>query len=346
MDSYDISACRQHSALRSRGSGFFQMKYAVVLLFVVSVLAGCGAGPPWLEVEAAGPTASTDVAAEENPALDSSLPQAVVVTGDVTANIRSGPGLAFPLVGSAAPGTSFRVVGKTDDEAWWQVCCIQDGVDGSDGEANLGWMADIVVNVDGDTGALPVISPLLPDQLEATWTVDWICGSDRCDAKACTATADAQAIGVADQRWLSIDHSVTWDDACHPNEAWTSELDRYTGKERSGVSTAQFLHSYWLGLEPGEANDVRILDDDRRISVWCSDSQNIEVDEGGGWTTVHTGYSCYDVGTGILAYRSYTKRWLYSGAHEGKEYDRAYFVDYETLEQRLHETNLALSYIE
>jgi len=43
---------------------------------------------------------------------------------------------------------------------------------------------------------------------------------------------------------------------------------------------------------------------------------------------------------------TYTKRWLYSGEYEGQQYERAYFGDYETLDQHLVDTNVELFYIE
>ena len=77
------------------------------------------------------------------------------------------------------------------------------------------------------------------------------------------------------------------------------------------------------------------MDDGRKVVVWCSGPHETEIEEGGGWTTVYKGNTCHDVNTGELVSLSYTKRWLFSGEYDGQKYERAYFGDFESLEQRL-----------
>ena len=48
----------------------------------------------------------------------------------------------------------------------------------------------------------------------------------------------------------------------------------------------------------------------------------------------------------MLVYLSYNKRWLFTGEYEGESYERAYFGDYETLEQKLVETTAQLLFVE
>ena len=43
---------------------------------------------------------------------------------------------------------------------------------------------------------------------------------------------------------------------------------------------------------------------------------------------------------------SYTKRWLFSGEYDGQKYERAYFGDYEVLDQYLVDTNVDLAFLE
>jgi hypothetical protein len=52
------------------------------------------------------------------------------------------------------------------------------------------------------------------------------------------------------------------------------------------------------------------------------------------------------VRTGELVSMSYTKRWLFSGEYDGQKYERAYFGDYETLDQYLVDTDVELSFVE
>jgi hypothetical protein len=107
-----------------------------------------------------------------------------------------------------------------------------------------------------------------------------------------------------------------------------------------------FLYNYWLGVQPGPATDVYTLDDGRKIAVWCSGPHELEQEEGSGWTTVYVGNTCHDVETGQLVTVSYTKRWLFSGEYDGQNYERAYFGDYEVLDQYLLGSNLGLAFVE
>jgi hypothetical protein len=43
---------------------------------------------------------------------------------------------------------------------------------------------------------------------------------------------------------------------------------------------------------------------------------------------------------------AYNKRWLYTGDFEGETYEREYFGDFETLEQKLVETDAELFFVE
>ena len=185
---------------------------------------------------------------------------------------------------------------------------------------------------------------LLPADLNANWKVDWSCDSDRCDVKKCSADVAAQVTRPVSNGYLPVEHKVTWADACFNTDAWTFEVDQTTGKERSGEASDNFLYGYWLGAKPGDANGVLPMQDGRGVMVYCSDPQKVEIEEGGGWTTVYEGSTCHDVKTGMLVYMNYVKRWLFTGEFEGKTYDKAYFGDSEKLEQRLVDTNVALDY--
>ena len=81
------------------------------------------------------------------------------------------------------------------------------------------------------------------------------------------------------------------------------------------------------------------------VAVHCSGPHSVEIEEGGGWTTIYEGNTCHDVNTGMLVFMNYTKRWLFTGDHEGRTYERAYFGDSEKLEQRLVESSAPLAYV-
>ena len=290
----------------------------------------------------------TDIA---NIALPTPAP---VIVPDVTAtintegsraNVRSGPSLDAPIVAKADPGSQFQVTGSSADGEWLQICCVR-GPAEEEGEATeTAWISTDVANQDGNAEAVPDIQSVLPEELQAQWRVEWSCGSERCEVRECDAMISAQATESDTEQWLQVEHNVVWDDACFDPDSWVFEVDRFTGKERSGAFEENFLYNYWLGVQPGPPTNIYRLDSGRQVAVWCSGPQDFEEPESDGWVTVYEGSTCYDVRTGELVSLSYTKRWLFSGEFDGQRYERAYFGDYESLEQYLVETNVDLYYI-
>jgi hypothetical protein len=291
-----------------------------------------------------------DYEQEESPlATPTPLPSAeekqyvTVATQGVRANLRSGPGTNNAIVTKVNSGASLEVLGQSPDKRWYQVV-----VPGATGDTpKEAWISADIVRAGGSADAVPVVAAgeaLLPADMNAAWNVEWSCNSDRCEVKQCTADVQAQVTRPVSNGFLPVEHTVTWADECFNTDAWTFEVDQATGEERSGEASDNFLYGYWLGAEPGEANGVLPLEDDRGVVVFCSEPQKVEIEEGGGWTTVYEGSTCHDVNTGMLVYMNYVKRWLFTGEFEGKTYDRAYFGDSEELEQRLVETNVDLEY--
>jgi hypothetical protein len=266
-----------------------------------------------------------------------------VATQGVRANLRSGPGTNNAIVTKVPSGSSLEVLGQSQDKRWYQIA-----VPGATGDQpKEAWISADITRLGGSAEGVPVLAAgetLLPPDLNASWKVDWSCNSERCEVKQCSADVVAQVTRPVSNGYLPVEHKVTWADECFNTDAWTFEVDQATGKERSGEASDNFLYGYWLGTEPGDANGVLPLEDGRGVVVYCSDPQKVEIEEGGGWTTVYEGSTCHDVKTGMLVYMNYVKRWLFTGDFEGKTYDKAYFGDSEKLEQRLTEANSDLEY--
>ena len=271
---------------------------------------------------------------------------AEIITEDSRANIRSGPALDAPIVAKADPGDSFQVTGRSEDGEWWQICCIAGPSDEGDEATESAWVSSVVIEMDGNAEAVPVIEPLLPAELSADWQVDWSCGSERCEIKECTGTITATVPAGDTEQWLQVEHNVAWSDGCFEDDSWVFEVDRFSGRERSGAFVDDFRYNYWLGTQPGPVTNVFTFEDGRQVAVWCGAEQEFDVPVGDGWTNAVEGYTCHDVRTGEMVYITYTTRWLYSGQYEGQNYERAYFGDYETLEQYLVDTNAEISFIE
>ena len=57
-------------------------------------------------------------------------PKGAVATSQRKLNVHSGPGIEYPVIGTAETGQRFRIVGKDSDESWWQI----------EYEAQRGWV--------------------------------------------------------------------------------------------------------------------------------------------------------------------------------------------------------------
>ena len=272
---------------------------------------------------------------------DESEPPTVTVQNR-SVNIRSGPGLDFQVVAGAVNGDSFTTSGKTED-GWWHICCLVGPSDTLDKPTQKAWISARTVRPGEMAAALPTLTPLFPEDLTASWDVEYECRSERCAVSACTARANAAVHSSRDLRWLEINRSVTWDETCGENSTWLHQVDRIEGTERYQNSTGLFWFNYWVGARPGVVNARFRLDSGEAVEVWCSDEQGAEVEEESGWTTVYTGVTCHDIRTGMLLSMQYTKRWLFTGEFEGERYERAYFGDFEIYKVKLDSTNALLA---
>ena len=76
-------------------------------------------------------------------------------------NVRSGPGLAYAVIGERTIGDVCSVSGSNSDKSWWQIHC-PDGL--------IGWIANEVVRETGDTSKVPVVEAPPPPPATATPT--------------------------------------------------------------------------------------------------------------------------------------------------------------------------------
>jgi hypothetical protein len=235
--------------------------------------------------------------ATPTPTPTSDEKQYITVVAQPRANLRSGPGTNFAIVAKVNNGGSLEVLGQSENRLWYQV------VPPAGATGDEAWISADLTRAGGSAANVPVVATgeaLLPNDLSANWQVDWSCNSDRCEVKQCSAGVLAQVTRDMTDGFLPVEHQVTWDDECFNTDAWTFEVNQATGAERSGEATDNFLYSYWLGGEPGEANGVFPLEDGRGVVVHCAGPQEVEIEEGGGWTTVYEGNTCHDVRTGML----------------------------------------------
>ncbi len=75
---------------------------------------------------------------------------ALVRTGNAHLNVRSGPGLTYPLIAQVAPGATLAVIARNGDQSWLQV-------ERPDLAGGFGWVATQFVAVTDPLTALPVV---------------------------------------------------------------------------------------------------------------------------------------------------------------------------------------------
>lgn len=296
------------------------------------------------EIGANLPGVTAVVSAQPVAVANSETPTATVTVKNRSVNVRSGPGLDFSVVYGARQGDTFAALGMSDDEAWWQICCIPGPNDEKDTPTQKAWISSRVVTANDEAAELGVLRPLFPDDLSAAWDVAYQCGSERCPVTECAAQVSASVRNAADPRWLEIDRNVTWDEGCGEDSTWLHQIDRADGLERYPDSTGLFFFNYWVGAVPGPVNSHFAFGEEQVLS-WCSDPQSAELAEEGGWIAAYDGVTCYDERSGMLVAMKYTKRWLFTGEFEGEKYDKAYFGDFEVYEVALKETNVELEIV-
>ena len=109
------------------------------------------AGAP---VEAAAPVAAAapqDAAPLAQPADAATAAEAALaVVNEDLINIRRGPGLEYPPLKLGMRGDQFTIIGRSADDLWWQVCCV---------EELPAWISKTYVDADGPVDAIPVADP-------------------------------------------------------------------------------------------------------------------------------------------------------------------------------------------
>ncbi|MEZ4636565.1 MAG: SH3 domain-containing protein [Caldilineaceae bacterium] len=287
--------------------------------------------------------AARDVDLAEIDPATSDLPLLTVSNRSV--NIRSGPGLSFSVVAGAPQGTIFEALGRSEDNGWWRICCVRGPEDGADEATLQAWISNVVVSPNDAAADLPILGAVFPNDLQSEWAVSYACGSERCEVVRCDGAILADVRSGDDPKWLEIERKITWNDACGENSTWLHQIDRIEGTERYENTADLFLFNFWAGINPGQINSLFTLNDVSQVKTWCSDEQEVDLDEGNGWSARYNGVTCHDVRTGMLVSMKYTKRWLFTGTFDGDTYEDAYFGDYEIYEVRLVDTNVELDFV-
>lgn len=116
-----------------------------------------------IPLDTPAPTAtptSIDPTATATPPPPTATPTSAApqVVADSTVNIRSGPGLDYPVIGALPPNTPVPLSGRTADQSWWQI-----QLPGN----QTGWVAGSVVEA-RNTADVPVAQAPPPPEPTAT----------------------------------------------------------------------------------------------------------------------------------------------------------------------------------
>lgn len=151
------------------------------------------------------------------PAAPGSASGACQVTFAGGVNVRSGPGVAYPILGTAAIGSTLPVMGRTTDSSWWQI-----GFNGMTGWVYAGLAT---VQSSGDCAAVPVaFAPPPPPtaMLSATVEVTVTPTTDTTTTATVTPTTDTSATAT----WTptitpSWSPTWTWTPTATVTPTWT-----------------------------------------------------------------------------------------------------------------------------
>jgi len=123
---------------------------AIVVLLIVYVFGDGGED----EGAVLPPPAVTVEATVIPPTPEPGEPTATVIAPKGV-NVRTGPGLAYPVIGVAPNGATLEVVGVSQDRTWWVV-----NIPGAPG--NYGWLSEEYVEVQNSDGVLVIPAPPVP----------------------------------------------------------------------------------------------------------------------------------------------------------------------------------------
>ncbi len=211
-----LPASKPFSTHRLVFSAFLARRAAFVLLLIVLFLSGCSQAEP---VATATPTKTPFPAATAVPTATPVPPTATPVPTDTPTplptetptpegtatstptpapaallqpaqdgvNVRKGPGSSYGKLGTVSRSDTLSVFGKSEDGAWYQVCCINTA---------QGWVAAQFAQLNGDAAAVPVVAaPVLNAETQA-------------DAPAAVAVTSGSSAGSSVAGRVSIGNVV------------------------------------------------------------------------------------------------------------------------------------------
>lgn len=107
--------------------------------------------PTPVETSTPTPTFTPPVPPTETPTA-TPAPYILVVAPIV--NVRQGPSVAYPVIGSVRQNEQYELVGRNETQSWWQICCV---------DGQQGWITSQLTAPGGSVDGIPIAAaPELP----------------------------------------------------------------------------------------------------------------------------------------------------------------------------------------
>jgi hypothetical protein len=78
------------------------------------------------------------------------IPPPYVVVAAPIVNVRSGPSVAYPIIGQVRQDERYDITGRNDAFTWWQICCVS---------GQQGWITTQLTAPGGPADTVPIVSP-------------------------------------------------------------------------------------------------------------------------------------------------------------------------------------------
>lgn len=84
------------------------------------------------------------------PDTPTPVPTAYVVVAAPQVNVRSGPSVAYPVIGRVYQDQTFTILGRNDAYTWWLICCV---------DGQQGWITTQLTAPGGPADTAPIVAP-------------------------------------------------------------------------------------------------------------------------------------------------------------------------------------------
>lgn len=233
------------------------------------------------------PTSASSFRSDRSANSNAALPHAVV---QIAANIRSGPGTNYNIVGGVQIKTHVEIVGRNADGSWLRICCVADGENwiytqlilldkGIDLETVPIVASSVAVptvpNVPTQSPSISLPVPVAPRLITTNRAANLRMGPD-------TAS---EVVGIAEARQtftvIGQTQNGQWLLVCcdKGKDAWL--ISTYTASIATSPTPTRIYRTRESSIQIGEANsDIDINKSAERTCAYASDTNHLQLANG------------------------------------------------------------------